>query len=142
MKKTTSDLNYLGAYKNELIEGLRNLALLKAVRKGDIISAARFLDMGAELNPVNQETTPLIEAVKADDPLMVDFLLSREGIDLSLKDSKGFTAVDYSGTLYIAYMLLKHGADLSFRAGRISYANSTKILDILWENYHTKKFYK
>ena len=142
MKKPTSDLGYLEPYKNELIEDLNNLALLKAVRKGDIISAARFLDRGAELNPANQDTTPLIEAVKADDPLMVDFLLARKGINLSLTDSKGYTAVDYSGTLYIAYMLLKNGARLSFCGSRISYADSKKILDILWENHHTKKFFK
>lgn len=142
MKKSILDIDYLEPYKNELIEDLNNLALLKAVRKGDIISAARFLDMGAELNPTNQGTTPLVEAVKTDDPLMVDFLLSRDGIDLNLKDSKGFTAVDYSGTLYIAYMLLKNGARLTFCASRISLADSRKILDILWENHHTKKFFK
>ena len=141
MKEPTLDLNYIGAYKNELIEDLKNLALLKAVRKGDIISAARFLDRGAELNPANQDTTPLIEAVKADDPLMVDFLLSREGIDLSLKDSKGFTAVDYSGTLYIAYMLLKNGAQDAFRARRLSDADESDIIDILWTNSRRNYFF-
>ena len=141
MKKPTSDLGYLEPYKNELIEDLNNLALLKAVRKGDIISAARFLDMGAELNPVDKGTTPLIEAVKADDPLMVDFLLSRESIDLGLKDSKGFNAVDYAGTLYIAYMLLKNGAQDTFRARRLSDADESDIIDILWTNSRRNYFF-
>lgn len=89
-------------------------ALEMAVRLNRPEMIDELLNLGADLNATNhRENTVLHEVVKKENTELIDFLLSKEGIDLDVRNASGKTVLHIltaSGKRSIVKKLLEHGA--------------------------------
>lgn len=80
----------------ELVKEYRNTTPLgMAISKGDVETAKKFIEYGADINERCNGMTPLMIAARYNNVEIVKLLLEK-GADLRVKDEKGFTALKYA----------------------------------------------
>jgi ankyrin repeat protein len=80
----------------ELVKEYRNTTPLgTAISKGDIETAKKLIEYGADVNEKCNGMTPLMMAARYNNVEMINLLLEK-GADLRIKDNKGFTALKYA----------------------------------------------
>lgn len=89
-----------------------NHCLWAAAFRDDLAAVTLLLDHGADVDPVTEDETPFLSAVKGSHFLAAEALLER-GADVNFRDSKGMTAIHYmlkkSSDKRHFQMLLRHG---------------------------------
>lgn len=103
--------------------------LVRAVKKSDYDTVGRFLNLGAQINPRRNSTTPLIEAAKRCSVQMVEMLLEN-GANVSATDENGLMAIDYAGSALKVVALLEAGSELSFKGGQLSLQGFERVLKL------------
>jgi ankyrin repeat protein len=106
-----------------------NHCLWAAGFRDDATAIGLLLDHGADIDPVTEDATPFLEAVKWSHFVAAGELLKR-GANVDFQDSKGMTALHYmlkkGSDISDLKLLVKHGArgDIADAAG----ATATQIL--------------
>jgi hypothetical protein len=73
-----------------------NTALNLALSRGGVNIVRYLLEQGADINAQGENgDTPIYRALKVVNPEFVALLLARDGIDFSIKNDKGESAMDY-----------------------------------------------
>lgn len=76
--------------KNKLIS-----PLCQAIAKGDLETVKKMIEFGSDINQTSNGMTPLMYAARYNKVEIVRVLLDN-GAKISLKDSKGFTALKHA----------------------------------------------
>jgi ankyrin repeat protein len=80
----------------ELVKEYNNITPLgTAISKGDVETAKKLIEYGANVNEKCNGMTPLMMAARYNNVEIIKLLLEK-GADLRIKDSKGFTALKYA----------------------------------------------
>ena len=66
-----------------------------AISKSDNVTAKKIIEYGADVNERFNDMTPLMYAARYNNVEMIKILLGK-GADVSIKDSKGNTALKYA----------------------------------------------
>lgn len=86
--ESTNQFELVGKYKNTTPLGT-------AISKGDIATAKKLIDYGADVNEKCNGMTPLMMAARYNNVEIINLLLEH-GAELRTKCSKGFTALKYA----------------------------------------------
>lgn len=66
--------------------------LFVAISKGDIATVKKFVEYGVSVNESKDGVTPLMFAVRYNNPEIAKFLIEK-GADITAKDENGYTAL-------------------------------------------------
>jgi len=82
--------------KFELVKEFRSITPLgTAISKGDVETARKFIEYGANINEKSNGMTPLMIAARYNNVEIIKMLLDK-GADVKAKCEKGFTALKYA----------------------------------------------
>ena len=103
-----SNTNIIGNQKiqNIVSESPSDLAI--AISKGEIETVKNLIESGTKVNKKLNGLTPLMYAARYNKVEIINYLLQK-GADSSIKDSQGFTALQYAelSNAYDAIAILK-----------------------------------
>jgi ankyrin repeat protein len=103
-----SNTNFIGNQKTLNIFNVSQAPLVVAISKGDIETVKQFIESGTKVNKKLNGLTPLMYAARYNKAEIIKYLLQK-GADRDIKDSQGFTALNYAelSNAYEAIAVLK-----------------------------------
>jgi uncharacterized protein len=103
-----SNTNFIGNQKTLNIFNVSPAPLVVAISKGEIETVKQFIESGTKVNKKLNGLTPLMYAARYNKVEIIKYLLQK-GADREIKDSQGFTALNYAelSNAYEAIAVLK-----------------------------------
>jgi ankyrin repeat protein len=103
-----SNTNDIGSQKILNIFSVSPAPLVVAISKGEIETVKQFIENGTKVNKKLNGLTPLMYAARYNKVEIIQYLLQK-GADRDIKDSQGFTALNYAelSSAYQAIAVLK-----------------------------------
>jgi ankyrin repeat protein len=103
-----SNINDIGNQKTLNIFNVSPTPLVVAISKGEIETVKQFIENGTKVNKKLNGLTPLMYAARYNKVEIIQYLLQK-GADRDIKDSQGFTALNYAelSNAYEAIAVLK-----------------------------------
>jgi ankyrin repeat protein len=103
-----SNTNVIGNQKTPNIFNVSPAPLVVAISKGEIETVKQFIESGTKVNKKLNGLTPLMYAARYNKVEIIKYLLQK-GADCKIKDSQGFTALNYAelSNAYEAIAILK-----------------------------------
>ena len=90
-----SNTNFIGNQKTLNIFSESPSTLATAISKGEIETVKQFIESGTKINKKLNGLTPLMYAARYNKVEIIKYLLQK-GADRDIKDSQGFTALNYA----------------------------------------------
>ena len=94
-----SNTNFIGNQKTQNIFSESPSTLAIAISKGEIETVKQFIESGTKVNKKLNGLTPLMYAARYNKVEIIKYLLQK-GADRDIKDSQGFTALNYAELSY------------------------------------------
>ncbi|MGQ3892331.1 ankyrin repeat domain-containing protein [Legionella sp. CNM-4043-24] len=85
-----------------------------------------------DVNEIKNNMSPLMEAVKADDCLLVEKLLRAEA-NVNLRARNGAAAIDYVNSAEMVRLLFQYDAEITYSRGSFSVMYTNPISEIIWK---------
>jgi hypothetical protein len=103
-----SNTNFIGNQKTLNIFNVSPAPLVVAISKGEIETVKQIIESGTKVNKKLNGLTPLMYAARYNKVEIIKYLLQK-GADRDIKDSQGFTALNYAelSNAYDAIAVLK-----------------------------------
>ena len=107
-----TNINYIGNQKTQNIFNVSPAPLVVAISKGEIETVKQLIESGTKVNKKLNGLTPLMYAARYNKVEIIQYLLQK-GADRDIKDSQGFTALNYAelSNAYEAIAVLKSSAN-------------------------------
>lgn len=107
-----TNINDIGNQKTQNIINVSPAPLVVAISKGEIETVKQLIESGTKVNKKLNGLTPLMYAARYNKVEIIQYLLQK-GADRDIKDSQGFTALNYAelSNAYEAIAVLKSSAN-------------------------------